>query len=189
MAEVLLISENYIKKYTTINGSVDPNLLYPSVYLAQDKWLLPWLGTALLNELKTQVANETILPDYQILLTDYVQKCLLWWVMVEVTPNLCYRMDNGTLVQRQSEDTVPISDVVMKDMIDRARQNAEHYSTLLVDYLCANSDLFPEYSESTWPQRSPRVDVTNSLNYQFSTGNTATSFNPAYSQNIINRIP
>ena len=189
MAEVLLISENYIKKYTTINGSVDPNLLYPSVYLAQDKWLLPWLGTALLNELKTQVANETILPDYQILLTDYVQKCLLWWVMVEVTPNLCYRMDNGTLVQRQSEDTVPISDVVMKDMIDRARQNAEHYSTLLVDYLCANSDLFPEYSESTWPQRSPRVDVTNSLNYQFSTGNTATSFNPAYSTNIINRIP
>jgi len=34
MAEVLLISENYIKKYTTVNGSVDPNLMYPSVYLA-----------------------------------------------------------------------------------------------------------------------------------------------------------
>lgn len=189
MAEVLLISENYIKKYTTINGSVDPNLLYPSVYLAQDKWLLPWLGTALLNELKTQVENETISGDYLTLLEDYVQKCLLWWVMVEVTPNLCYRMDNGTLVQRQSEDTVPVSDVIMKDMIDRARQNAEHYSTLLVDYLCANSDLFPEYSESTWPQRSPRTDVTNALNYQFSSGNTATSFRPAYSTNIINRIP
>jgi hypothetical protein len=189
MAEVLLISENYIKKYTTVNGSVDPNLLYPSVYLAQDKWLQAWLGTNLLNELKQQVADENILPDYQVLLTDYVQKCLLWWVMVEVTPMLCYRMDNGTLVQRQSEDTIPITDAVMKDMIDRARQNAEHYSSLLVDYLCANSALFPEYTSAQWPQRSPRVDVTNSLNYQFSSGNTATSFRPAYSQNILNRIP
>jgi hypothetical protein len=79
MAEVLLISENYIKKYTTVNGSVDPNLLYPSVYLAQDKWLQAWLGTNLLNELKQQVADENILPDYEVLLNDYVQKCLLWW--------------------------------------------------------------------------------------------------------------
>ena len=109
--------------------------------------------------------------------------------MVELMPNLSYRMDNGTLVQRQSEDTVAVSDLVMKDMIDRARQNAEHYTTLLVDYLCANNALFPEYSTATWPDRSPRTDVTNTLNYQFSTGNTATSFRPTYSRNIINRIP
>ncbi len=104
MAEVLLISENYIKKYTTVNGSVDPNILYPSVYLAQDKWLLPFLGTDLLNKIKNDVANNTISGDYQTLLEDYIQKMLLWWVMVDVTPNLCYRMDNGTLVQRQSEE-------------------------------------------------------------------------------------
>jgi hypothetical protein len=189
MAEVLLISENYVKKYTTINGSLDPNLLYPSIYLAQDKWLLPFLGTDLLNKIKNDVAANTISGNYETLLEDYIQKMLLWWVMVDVTPNLCYRMDNGTLVQRQSEDTVPVSDLVMKDMIDRARQNAEHYTTLLVDYLCANSSLFPEYSTAQWPDRSPRTDVTNTLNYQFSSGNTSTSFRPTYSRNIINRIP
>ncbi len=124
MAEVLLISENYIKKYTTVNGSVDPNILYPSVYLAQDKWLLPFLGTDLLNKIKTDVAANTIAGNYQTLLEDYIQKMLLWWVMVDVTPNLCYRMDNGTLVQRQSEDTVPVSDLVMKDMIDRAKRQS-----------------------------------------------------------------
>ena len=32
--EVLLIDENYIKKYTWINGSVDPVLLYPAIYLS-----------------------------------------------------------------------------------------------------------------------------------------------------------
>ncbi len=59
MPEVLLISENYVKKYTTVNGSLDPNLLYPSIYLAQDKWLLPFLGTDLLNKIKADVAAGT----------------------------------------------------------------------------------------------------------------------------------
>jgi hypothetical protein len=189
MAEVLLISENYIKKYTTVNGSVDPNLMYPSVYLAQDKWVLPFLGTDLMNKIKNDVANNTIAGNYQVLLESYIQRALLWWVMVDLTPSLCYRMDNGTIVQRQSEDATPVSDVVMKDMIDRARQNAEHYTTLLVDYLCANASLFPEYSTAQWTDRSARTDVTNTLNYQFSSGNTATSFRPTYSRNIINRIP
>ena len=34
--EVLLIDENYIKKYTWVNGSVDPLLMYPAIYIAQD---------------------------------------------------------------------------------------------------------------------------------------------------------
>ncbi len=42
---------------TTVNGSVDPNILYPSVYLAQDKWLLPFLGTDLLNKIKARQAE------------------------------------------------------------------------------------------------------------------------------------
>jgi hypothetical protein len=188
MAEVLLISENYIKKYTTVNGSVDPNILYANVYLAQDKWILPFLGTDLMNKIKADVAAGTITGNYQVLLEDYVQKALLWWLMVEVTPSLCYRMDNGTLVQRQAEDTVAISDAVMKDMMDRARQNAEHYTKMLVDYLCHNSSLFPEYTSNTFPDVSPRTDVTNTWNYMFSHGNTATSHTPWY-QNIINRIP
>jgi hypothetical protein len=66
MPEVLLISENYIKKYSTVNGSVDPNLLYPSIYLAQDKWLLPFLGTDLLNKIKADVAANTIAGNYQV---------------------------------------------------------------------------------------------------------------------------
>ncbi len=65
----------------------------------------------------------------------------------------------------------------------------ETQSSAFVDYLCANSSLFPEYSTATWPDRSPRTDVTNTLNYQFSTGNTAISYRPTYSRNILNRIP
>ena len=60
MAEVLFISDVYIKKYTIVNGAVDPNLLYPSVYLSQDKYLAPYLGDSLFEKLKDDIANNTL---------------------------------------------------------------------------------------------------------------------------------
>ena len=189
MAEVLFISENYIKKYTQVNGAVDPNLLYPAVYLSQDKYLSPYLGDSLYSELKTQISNNTLAGDYQTLVDDYCRKVVLWWTMVEAIPSLTYKMDNGTLVQRTSEDASPISDTVMKDAIERAKSNAEYYTGLLVDYLCANSDLFPEYSNNVWPQRSPIGVKKSSSNYLFSSGNTAMNTRGGSDSNLLNKLP
>jgi hypothetical protein len=189
MAEVLFINENYIKKYTTINGAVDPNLLYPAIYLSQDRWVGPFLGDDLLNKLKSDVANNTVAGNYLILLEDYVQKAVLWWTMVEVLPNLTYKIDNGSLVQRISEDVQVIGNNTMSDFIDRAKANAEYYTTRLVEYLCANSHLFVEYSSNVYPERSPRTDVMNLQNYIFTSGNTATSFRPQTYTNLLRKLP
>jgi hypothetical protein len=175
MAEVLFISDVYVKKYTTINGAVDPNLLYPSIYLAQDKYLSAYLGTSLYTRLKDDILNDTLTGNYQILVDDYARRLVLWWTMVEALPSLTYKIDNGTLVQRTSEDSSPVSDVIFKDMMTRARTNAEYYTTLMVEYLCANSSLFPEYTNNTWPQRPPLQMRKSSNSYIFSSGNTATS--------------
>jgi hypothetical protein len=155
MAEVIFINDAYIKKYTQVNGGVDSNILYPSIYLAQDKYLSSLLGTRLYNKLKTDVVNETLAGVYAALMDDYVRKVVLWYTMVEVMPYLTYKLDNGTLVQRISEDAQPVSDQVFKNMVDRAKTNAEYYAGLLSDYLCANSSDFPEYSNNQWPERGP----------------------------------
>lgn len=176
MATIYFISSEYLKKHTTVNGSVDDNIIYPCVTLAQDKWMLPYLGSDLMAKLKTDVEDDTLSGNYLTLMNDYVRPAVTWWTMFEVTPHLTYRMDNGTLVQRISEDAQPISDRVMKDMLDRFKRNAEHYTTLMVEYLCANSTLFPEYSSNTWPERSPKTDVTGMSNYTVSGGNTSMSF-------------
>jgi hypothetical protein len=169
MAEILFISDVYIKKYTQVNGAVDSNLLYPSVYLSQDKYLQPWLGTALYNKLKDDIAGNTLSGDYETLVTEYCQKVVLWWTMVEALPSLVYKLDNGTFQQRSSEDGTGMSDATMKDFIVRYRTNAEYYTGLLFDYLCANSNLFPEYSANTWPQRSP-LQRRQPFGYDFSRG-------------------
>jgi hypothetical protein len=175
MAEVLFINDVYIKKYTSINGSVDPNLLYPSIVLAQEKYLMPYLGTNLYNKLKDDVANDTVSGNYAVLLEEYCYKVLLWYTVVEVLPSLTYKIDNGTMVQHLSDDAQPVQNSTLTDFIDRARNNADFYRQRLVDYLCAYGHLFPEYSNNVWPDKAPMAAKSAQTTYVFSTGNTATS--------------
>jgi hypothetical protein len=187
MAEVVFISDTYIKKYTQVNDSVDPNFFYPSIYLAQDKYLSPYLGTNLYNRLKDDVANNTLTGDYKTLMDDYILRVVLWWTMVDVYPYLTYKIDNGSLVQRVSEDTQPASDAVMKSMMDRARQNAEYYTGLLIDYLCSESNLFPEYSNNTSPQRCPIGIRKGDSHYIFSSGGHPA--NVRHGERRLNQLP
>lgn len=188
MAEVLFINDVYVKKYTQVNGAVDSNIIYPAVYLAQDKYLMPYLGTNLYEKLKADVSNNTLSGNYLTLVDDYVRKVVLWWAMVEVLPYLTYKLDNGTLVQRTSEDAQPVSDRVFKDMVDRSLKNAEYYTGLMVDFICANSSLFPEYNNNVWPDRAPLQIKKSSTSIVFSQGNTATSRNN-YGEIRLSQLP
>ena len=157
--EILLITEDYLKKYTAITDAVDPNIIRPAIYLAQDKQITNYLGTDLMNKIKADVSAGTLSGDYEILLNDYVLKSLLWWTMVELYPSLLYKHDNGNLVSRQSEDTTPVTKGEMESLKESARDNARYYTNRLVQYLCYNSTLFPEYTSNSnndiKPDRNP----------------------------------
>jgi len=145
------------------------------------------LGTNLYEKIKNDVANNTLAGDYLTLVDDYARRVVLWWSMVEAAPALTYKIDNATMVQRTSEDSQPVPDVVFKDQLNKWQQNAEHYTSLMVDYLCANSALFPEYSNNVWPQRCPIGIQKGSNTYIFSSGNTASS--RTYGDRRISQIP
>lgn len=147
--EILLINEELLKKYTPLTDAVDPNLIRPCIYVAQDMYLQNFLGTNLTNKLKDDVANNTLADQYATLLNDYVIKLLIWWVMVELYPSLLYKHDNGNLVSRQSEDTTPVTKGEMESLKEKARENARFYTKRMVDYLRFNTNLFPEYTNNT----------------------------------------
>lgn len=147
--EILLINEDVLKKYTPLTDAVDPNLIRPCIYVAQDMYLQNFLGTNLTNKLKDDVANGTLSGNYEILLNEYVLKLLIWWTMVELYPSLLYKHDNGNLVSRQSEDTTPVTKGEMESLKEKARENARFYTKRMVDYLRFNTTLFPEYTNNT----------------------------------------
>ena len=157
--EILLINEDVLKKYTPLTDAVDPNLIRPCIYVAQDMYLQNFLGTNLINKIKDDVANDTLADQYEILLNEYILKLLIWWTMVELYPSLLYKHDNGNLVSRQSEDTTPVTKGEMESLKEKARENARFYTNRMVNYLRFNSSLFPEYTNNTndniFPDRNP----------------------------------
>jgi hypothetical protein len=157
--EILLINEELLKKYTPLTDAVDPNLIRPCIYVAQDMYLQNFLGTNLTIKLKDDVANGTLADQYETLLNEYVIKLLIWWTLVELYPSLLYKHDNGNLVSRQSEDTTPVTKGEMESLKEKARENARFYTKRLVDYLRFNSSLYPEYTNNTndniFPDRNP----------------------------------
>jgi len=171
--EVLLLNEDMYKAWTPLNGAVDPNLMRPHIILAQDKYLETYLGTDLYVKIKTDSAAGTIAGVYLTLLDTYIRKVILWWTMVEALPSLHVKVDNGTIAIRTSEDTTSISQTELQQFINKARDNAQMYTQKMVDYLCANSSSFPEYSSNTFPDKFPKTDVYGqSSNFAFSKGNS-----------------
>jgi len=168
--EVLLITADYIKKYTDVNGAVDPNIMKPAIYLAQDKYLTRYLGSNLLQKIKDDVVGQTLTGDYETLLDNYVRKSLLWWTMVEMLPSLLYKLDNGSIVQRESDDTNAVSREEMETIRDRAKDNAIYYTQRLIDYLCYNSTLFPEYNNNAFPELAPSGSISTESGIVFSDG-------------------
>ena len=130
--------------------------MVPAIILAQDKYLQQYLGTDLLQALKAKITDDTLSGAYVTLLDDYVRKATAWWSMVEMLPNLYVKLDNGGLVIRSAENTNAIGPDDLHREIENARQNAQFYTTRLVEYLCANITLFPEYTSNTHPDMLPQ---------------------------------
>lgn len=158
-AEVLFVNPDYIKRLTQVNGGVEDSVMVPAIILAQDKHLQNYLGTDLLDKLKSDIAGSGPTGDYATLLDDYVRKATVWWSMVEMLPNLYVKLDNGGLVIRVSDDTQAISESDLHREVENARQNAQFYTTRMVEYLCNNSSLFPEYNSNSGAEMSPEQQV------------------------------
>lgn len=147
MADVLLISADYLKRYTKLNEGVEDTYIYPSVTLAQEKHLQSYLGTALYEKIINDTASGSISGNYLTLRNDYIRRAVAWWTMVELIPDMYVKVDNGGLMIRVSEDTTTITQDDLRNEQDRARSNAMYYTDRMRRYICTNSELFPEYSE------------------------------------------
>ena len=102
---VLFISENKLKKSTTINGNVDVELLRPYMKVAQDIHIHPKLGTDLYNKLQSDITGSSLTGNYQTLVEDYIQDALVHWTLYECIPFLGYKIMNKNIVRKTSEQS------------------------------------------------------------------------------------
>jgi hypothetical protein len=143
--KVLLISEETLKAETIINDNVDGAYLRPAIECAQDIFLHQLIGSYLLDTLCDMVKNNEIRPEYKELLDDYITPFLKYKVCSEITLDLAYKYRNAGVVQTQTDY---VSNSIMKDaqtMKEFYDTRADFFAIRLTDYLCANSNSFPEW--------------------------------------------
>jgi hypothetical protein len=161
---VLFISEEKLKSYA-IAGNVSPSLILPHLKDAQRIYIESALGTALYEDLQAEILANTLAGDNLILVNDYIQSTLVHYATLQCLPFLAYRLENGNIYSKTSENGVALSREQLGDLSDSVKNTSEWYRARLIDYLCYNSALFPKYSSSTGADIRPStVKYTNNMN-------------------------
>lgn len=168
---IVLVSPSRVQRDTALGGSVDPNVLFPAILNAQEKWILPVVGTDLFDKIKTLISADEIdnvgNEKYATLLNTYIIPCLVQFSFMEVIPVLRVRFVNNAVVAMNTEQGGSVSYDDIKPLISTARDIASWYKERLIDYLCANSTLYPEYTSNSFPDVQPSsTNYTQGLNVE-----------------------
>ena len=163
MSYVLFISEAKLKSSTALNLNVDVNLLLPYVRQAQKLYVETKLGTDLNNKLKDLIVAGTVgsagNEAYKTLLNDYVGDMLPNWAFYHAIPFLRFKIENGNIYSKISETGTALSTEESQHLREEVRNTAEYYTERMIDYICNNSTLFPEYGTNSGSDVNPSKEA------------------------------
>ncbi len=143
MATALFITEDYIKENTLIDGNVDTKYITITIADSQRMHILPILGTALYNELSTQILVGTVTSANQTLLVDYIADALKYWVIFEGIDLFNYKVTNKAIMTKNSDNSQPVQQDDVIRLMDRNKDKAEFFSERITKFLCANDSTYP----------------------------------------------
>ena len=153
MSYVLFISESKLKDSTAINLSVDNEILLPYLRQSQKLYVETHLGTPLNQKLKDLIIAGTVgLPAnaaYKTLLDDYIGDMLPNWALYHCIPFLRFKVENGNIYSKTSETGTALTTEESQHLREEIRNTAEYYTERMIDYLCNNNTLFPEYGTAS----------------------------------------
>jgi len=133
--------------------------LQPYIKIAQDRWILPALGTELENKISALIdADEVANPGneaYATLLNDYIQPCLVQLAFTEVAYVVRMKFANNSVVVNGSEQGSAASLTDIKVIVEQSNEIGMFYRQRMITYLQFNSGSFPEYTSNTGADLSP----------------------------------
>ena len=163
MSYVLFISEAKLKDSTAINLAVDTDLLLPYLRQSQKLYVETKLGTDLNNKLKDLIVAGTVgnvgNEAYKTLLDDYIGDMLPNWALYHCLPFLRFKVENGNIYSKTSETGQALSTEESQHLREEIRNTAEYYTERMIDYICNNNSLFPEYNTNTGADVNPDDDA------------------------------
>jgi hypothetical protein len=145
MADILFISETYLKNFTALDFNVRPEQLLPYIIQSQDIYLQPVLGTRFFKGLKSRIQAGTRTQEEIDLTNDYIAPMLVNYALYQALPFLKYRLVEKGVVSPQSETSQTASWEELRFLQSRVKDTAEFYEQRLKEFFIDNPNMFPEY--------------------------------------------
>lgn len=142
---VLFINETLVKSRTAISEAIDGKQIKPVIKLAQDKYILPALGSGLYNRLQEGIDTGNLSMDEKNLLDNYITDTLLWFTIGEMVISTSFQFFSKGVMQKGAEESNNPSKGQLELLERRYISNGEFYKQRLIDYLRENSTMFEQY--------------------------------------------
>lgn len=174
--DTLLISPEYIRKYSTVSDNMNDNNIVPCIIDAQLSGLQPIIGTALYDELCKQVTDDDLTEFNKLLLDNYIATYLLYQVIANMTVDNYQKQHNAGSVNYVDTNYQNIALSELKYMKQHWEDKASFYANRLDDFLHANSQNYPKFYE--WKCGEMRHnDSSNVYHSGIGLGNIPTCYN------------
>ena len=141
----LLVSEEKLKSFTSINQNVSPADLIPYILQSQDIVLQNYIGATYYMELKNQVVTGTVSSDNQFLLDNYIGSALCNWGLFYALPFLKYKIFNKSVVSPTSENSESITIEELKFLMEQVRSAGETYMKRMIEWMVLHPGAYQAY--------------------------------------------
>lgn len=167
MNKALFITEQTLIDNSIINENVSYTMIRPTIVKVQEMRIQPILGSALYNEIVTQVKTtpQVITALNVTLLQQYIQPAIIQWLYYELPSVLSFRFVNRGMVRQTSDNTTPMTIEEIVRLTDKALNDAEWYSERITRYLMENKNSYP-----LWNNPPAKLDTIYPNMNNFNTG-------------------
>jgi hypothetical protein len=171
--EALIISEGLFTALSPISGNMDWEYIWPQILAAQDKYIQPTLGQKLYEKIMEDIKAATLADPYKLLLEDYIARTCVWYTCYQGMQFWSIKIVNSGIVQMIADDSTAIDVNDIDKIARKCKEQGEFYKQRLIDYLCANSSQYPEYTTNTSEQVHPeKTNYSSGLNLESYTKKT-----------------
>ena len=145
LQEVLLVSEEKLKSFTSVNNNVSPLDLVPYVLQAQDIYLQNFIGATFYIQLKEQVLTNTVSVENRFILDNYMGSALCNWALMQALPWLKYKVFNKSVLSPSSESAETITLEELNFLQEQCRGTAETYTKRMIEWMVLHPGDYPAY--------------------------------------------
>jgi len=145
METVLLVSEQRMKNWTSLDNNIRIDVLTPSILNAQETYIQDSLGSVFFRRLKEGVYNNDLTVDEEMFLKDYVGPTLMQYALYLLLPNLKYKFVEKGILNGTSEETQPTTLQELQYLREATMDTAQFYDARLREFLKQHPNMFPEW--------------------------------------------